>query len=228
MYDRAEWTLTVKVVDNEGTLTIAETNRTYSKIDGTMNHEAAEFHNQYATGNLRVEKRVSGAGASASTKFKFTVYLYTENPITGVRTNLPGEYPLEIYDSKGNVVETRMVTAETTGKVEFSLRHNQHAIIKNIPIGVKWEVVEEKYTGYASSAETPNKGTIGLVESVSKWKNFRSTVPPIPRTGYGDGTTVKVGLFSSLGVFLASAIGSILQSKNNKKKKRGGGNHAAN
>jgi hypothetical protein len=64
------------------------------------------------------------------------------------------------------------------------------------------------------------------MESVSKWKNHRSTVPPVPRTGYGDGTTVKVGLGASLGVFLASAIGTVLQSRGTKKKKRGG-SHAA-
>ena len=145
--------------------------------------------------------------------------------ITAVDAQSPGEYPVEIYDSKGNLVDTATVV---NGTATFKLRHNEYALIKNVPIGVKWEVEEEKYTGYSTSAETPNKGTIGLMVSVSKWKNHRSTVPPVPRTGYGDGTTVKVGLGASLGVFLASAIGSIFQSRSTKKKKRGGGSHAAN
>ena len=63
---------------------------------------------------------------------------------------------------------------------------------------------------------------IGEKENVSAWENHRSTEAPIPKTGYGDGTATAVGLFSSLGVFLASAVGTILQGRSMKKKKRGG------
>ena len=224
IYDVATWTLTVVVDDTDGKLEITETNATYkSSLDGSTNHKAAEFVNPYATGKLRVEKRVTGSGASTSTKFNFNVYLYTENFATGTREPLAGEYPVVIYDKKGNVIGTATVQ---NGTVSFKLRHSEYAVISGIPVGVKWEVIEEKYIGYASSAENPNYGTIGLTDSVSKWKNHRSTVPPIPRTGYGDGTTVKVGLGASLGVFLASAIGTVLQGRGTKKKKRGG-SHAA-
>ena len=224
-YDQAEWTLTVIVRDADGKLEIADANYTSNWTNSRENREAAKFVNPYTTGNLRVTKRVSGTGASTSTKFTFKVTLYTEN-VGGERTPLPGTYPVEIYNNKtGELVDTATVE---NGTATFKLKHEQTAIIRNIPVGVKWEVEEERAFGYATSAETPNKGTIQKGENISNWKNHRSTVPPIPRTGYGDGTTVKVGLGTSLGVFLASAIGSILQSKNAKKKKRGGGSHAAN
>ena len=225
-YDQAEWTLTVIVRDADGKLEIADANYTSNWTNSRENREAAKFVNPYTTGNLRVTKRVSGTGASPYTKFKFKVTLYTEVPGTGERVPLPGTYPVEIYNNKtGEMVDTATVE---NGTATFKLQHEQTAIIRNIPVGVKWEVEEERAFGYATSAETPNKGTIQKGENISNWKNHRSTVPPIPRTGYGDGTTVKVGLGTSLGVFLASAIGSILQSKNSKKKKRGGGSHAAN
>ena len=62
---------------------------------------------------------------------------------------------------------------------------------------------------------------IGKEESVSAWENHRSSEAPSPKTGYGDGTATAVGLFSSLGVFLASAVGTILHGRSMKKKKRG-------
>jgi pilin isopeptide linkage protein len=222
-YDGSVWILTVTVTDTDGKLEVTGTSYTNDPTVTEVSNTNAIFVNPYRTGNLRVEKRVSGNGASTSTKFTFKVVLYTEELFTGIRTPLAGEYPVEIYDRKGNLIETATVV---NGTVTFKLRHGEYAIIKSDPIGVKWEVEEEKYTGYSTSVETPNKGTIGLMESVSKWKNHRSTVPPIPRTGYGDGTTVKVGLGASLGVFLASAIGTVLQSRGTKKKKRGG-SHAA-
>ena len=126
-----------------------------------------------------------------------------------------------VYDANGTIVGRY----EIDNGGAFPLGHNQTARIDNIPIGTSWVVAEGKHDGYASSADS-NRGTIGAGANYSRWKNHRSYEPPIPKTGYGDGTTIKTGLFASLGVFLASAIGSIFQKRSMKKKKRGG-NHAA-
>ena len=186
----------------------------------------AEFTNTHIVGNLLVTKRVAGTGASSITPFTFTVYLYTVDPATGKTVPLSGTYPVEIYNS-GSGIGTVIGTATIINGIgSFQLCHNQSARVFGIPAGTTWEVKETENNGYAASAETPNKGVIGTTESISSWKNFRSTTPPIPRTGYGDGSTVKIGLFSSLGVFLASAIGSVVQKKSSTKKKKQGGSHA--
>ena len=179
--------------------------------------------NTREVGSLLISKRVSGSGASTKTLFNFTVNLFTVNE-ADEKLPLSGTYLVEIFNKNETVpVRTAYVS---DGKGQFQLSHNQFAVIENIPVGVNWEVSEEKSSGYSSSAETPNNGVISEDQSVSAWKNFRSNDPPIPKTGYGDGTTVKVGLLTSLSVFLTSVIGIIIEDKNEKKKKQGKGSHA--
>ena len=126
---------------------------------------------------------------------------------------------MKIYDKDGNVIGDAAVN---NGMGTFKLAHGQYAVIDGIPVDTVWEVAETDAKGYSSSAETAKTGVIGKEESVSAWENHRSSEAPIPKTGYGDGTATAVGLFSSLGVFLASAVGTILQGRSMKKKKRGG------
>ena len=97
-------------------------------------------------GSLGIEKIVAGLtdAEREQAAFKFDIYLLPGS--SGVQT-LPTAYEAVFKQASGN--EETVTLAFTDGKISLSeFHHGESAIIKGIPIGTTWKIVEREYDGY--------------------------------------------------------------------------------
>ena len=96
---------------------------------------------------LKIEKKVESQNSTEAfdkdKEFKFTLHLYNDekdedgNPIV----ELENQYPYERYDKNGTAIDKSMDTM-TTGST-FVLKDGEYIIIKDLPKGTTYKVVEE-------------------------------------------------------------------------------------
>ena len=111
-----------------------------------------DVENERRTGNLELNKNVTGTGADTTKQFEFTIEL---TPPAG--ESLAASYPAE--HSGDNTVTTAVITE---GKVTgIKLKHGEKYTIKNLPEGTAYKVIENDYSqiGYSSDASN-GEGTI--------------------------------------------------------------------
>ncbi|MCR5781105.1 MAG: hypothetical protein K6G90_00060 [Clostridia bacterium] len=132
-----------------------------SKTDG--------FVNKYETVDLGFSKRISGNQAAKDKYFKFTVTL-TENTVLVGDTDVfaveitgaeaaPTANAATTYTSMTN--PTEVTGAQLKAGVDFYLNDGQYVLIKDLPKGIEYEVVEdeEDYNQKAQENDVQGDGT---------------------------------------------------------------------
>lgn len=97
------------------------------------------------TGSLKVEKEVVGEH-EASEEFEFDIH-FTKADGT---TEILDDYVYTRYDSEGNEIESDLIIHDGGS---FKLRAGEYIIIKYLPYGVQYEIVEVAKEGYKTSCK---------------------------------------------------------------------------
>ena len=119
-------------------------------------------------GGLDVMKQVSGEGADANAEFSFTVtftHAATDGgdatPLTQDEVDASGMQLAVDTGDAGNV------TVGDNGEVTFTLKGGETAHLTNVPAGVSYKVVENTASGYETSYDDKESGTIEFNETMS-------------------------------------------------------------
>lgn len=119
-------------------------------------------------GSLDVTKEVEGDGADENATFNFTV-TFTHaaadgddaTPLTQDEANVAG------MQLAVNTVDADDVTVNNNGEVTFALKDGETAHFTNVPAGVNYKVVENTASGYTTSYDGNESGTIVFNETMS-------------------------------------------------------------
>lgn len=119
-------------------------------------------------GSLDVTKEVKGDGADENATFNFTV-TFTHaaadgddaTPLTQDEANVAG------MQLAVNTVDADDVTVNNNGEVTFALKDGETAHFTNVPAGVNYKVVENTASGYTTSYDGNESGTIVFNETMS-------------------------------------------------------------
>ena len=119
-------------------------------------------------GGLDVTKQVSGEGADANAEFSFTVtftHAATDGgdatPLTQDEVDASGMQLAVDTGDAGNV------TVGDNGEVTFTLKGGETAHLTNVPAGVSYKVVENTASGYETSYDDKESGTIEFNKTMS-------------------------------------------------------------
>ncbi len=155
------------------------------------------------TGDLRIEKNVSGNGADYQQEFEFTLDLKDSSNNT-----LTDTYSYTIHDSDGTLDSTGTVTNGST----FKLTSGQYIIVSSLPDGTVCTVTESDTDGYITTYKV-NSGSYeeGSIANTNIIKDdtmeiyfLNSCEYKLPESG-GSG----VWMFTSIGVALCGATGIV-------------------
>ena len=163
-YDATPIYLTVLVTRNEETNALEVTQYKFkkgeagAKVDVT---DGAAFTNSYVTGDLEITKQVTGnMGDTTDKYFKFTVTLTGEDGKT-----YAGSYAI----MGGSYAENPESIAfnGTTGTATIYLKHGDTVTIQDLPDGMKYQVVEDDYSGeqYTTTVNGEPGGDSGTITS---------------------------------------------------------------
>ena len=112
-----------------------------------------DVENERRTGDLELNKNVTGTGADTTKQFEFTIEL----------TPPAGESLAASYSAvhSGDSAVTTAVISEGNKVTGIKLRHGEKYTIKNLPEGTAYRIIENNYSliGYASSMSN-GEGTI--------------------------------------------------------------------
>ena len=112
-----------------------------------------DVENERRTGDLELNKNVTGTGADTTKQFEFTIEL----------TPPAGESLAASYSAvhSGDSAVTTAVISEGNKVTGVKLRHGEKYTIKNLPEGTAYRIIENNYSliGYASSMSN-GEGTI--------------------------------------------------------------------
>ncbi len=92
-----------------------------------------EIENEYAAGDLKVTKVVSGNFGDVNKKFPITISFTADRDVNSVST----------YQINGEGDVTTITWSGKTATVEVELANDDYVLIKNLPEGVKYTVVED-------------------------------------------------------------------------------------
>ncbi len=119
-------------------------------------------------GGLDVTKQVSGEGADANAEFSFTVtftHAATDGgdatPLTQDEVDASG---MQLAVDTGDADD---VTVNNNGEVTFELKGGEIAHFTNVPAGVNYKVAENTASGYTTSYDGNELGTIEFNETMS-------------------------------------------------------------
>lgn len=155
-YSDAVINVTVTVVNKEDG-TGVEVGSVKYDVEGGKLGDGEGFGNLYeAAQDLQISKEVTGNLGDKNKNFTVTVTLTGEAGSTYL--------PFEVFKNDVKLEETISVGTETN----FELKHDDKIVIKNIPYGVTYTVVEDDYTavdkgGYEAAKYTVNGSEIGSV-----------------------------------------------------------------
>lgn len=119
-------------------------------------------------GSLDVTKKVEGDGADENATFNFTVtFAHTAadgdatTPLTQDEADVAG---MQLAVNTGDADD---VTVSNNGEVTFTLKGGEIAHFTNVPAGVSYKVVENTASGYETSYDDNESGTIVFNETMS-------------------------------------------------------------
>lgn len=119
-------------------------------------------------GSLDVTKEVKGDGADENATFNFTVtFAHTAadggdaTPLTQDEADVAG------MQLAVNTVDADDVTVNNNGEVTFALKGGEIAHFTNVPAGVNYKVVENTASGYTTSYDGNESGTIEFNKTMS-------------------------------------------------------------
>ncbi|MCD8121461.1 MAG: fibro-slime domain-containing protein [Clostridiales bacterium] len=154
------------------------------------------------TGNLRVEKEVSGTGADSQEEFKFTLGLKDSSG-----DELTDTYGYTIHNSDDTQVSTGTITSGGT----FELSDGQYIIVSYLPDGTECTVTETStnyvttYKVDSGSYDSGLSASTSIVDDDTVVIHFLNTREyTLPESG-GSG----VWMFASIGVALCGAAGVV-------------------
>ena len=143
-YDAIPIYLTVLVTRDEATNALKVAQYKFQKDEAGDKVDVgsgAAFTNSYVTGDLEITKQVTGnMGDTTDKYFKFTVTLTGEDGKT-----YADSYAITGGSSAEN--PKSIVFDETTGTATIYLKHGETVTIQDLPDGMKYQVVEDDYSG---------------------------------------------------------------------------------
>lgn len=161
--------------------------KTVSPASGTVGADSIVVvgaTNQRFTGELEIEKEVTGSGGDKNKRFEFTVYLYESDgttELTGsyeyIFTPAPSTAATQALDAPAAIAATKNPTVKSGGKVE--LRHGEKITIVGLPVGAKYKIVETAEDGYTSTVNgtvtDKAEGSIPNGKETVKFTNAKGT-----------------------------------------------------
>lgn len=163
-YDVTPIYLTVLVTRNEETNALEVKQYGFKKGvagDKVDVGSGAAFTNSYVTGDLAITKQVTGnMGDTTDKYFKFTVTLTGEDGKT-----YADSYAITGGSSAEN--PKSIVFDETTGRATIYLKHGETVTIQDLPDGMKYQVVEDDYSGeqYTTTVNGKSGRDSGIITS---------------------------------------------------------------
>ena len=118
------------------------------------------FNNTFKTANVDVSKIVNGQLGDKTKDYTFTFNIQKENDQA---VAIPTTYKLYKYDASGAQVDADTTTDGTqaydvqTGST-FTLKHNEHAVIKGLPQTAKYDIQETTNTDYTTALAVKDTG----------------------------------------------------------------------
>ena len=118
------------------------------------------FTNTFKTANVDVLKTVNGQLGDKTKDYTFTFNIQKEN---AQAVDIPTTYKLYKYDASGAQVDADTTTEGTqaydvqTGST-FTLKHNEHAVIKGLPQTAKYDIQETTNTDYTTALAVKDTG----------------------------------------------------------------------
>lgn len=168
--------LTYEIVEAQDSLFDTEKENDTGTITATGT--TAAFTNTRKTGELKVEKQVTGT-SDKSKVFKFTVTLNKDD-----ETKISGIYPVDVTHVSGTQKEyfrnkntgNYEITFDDSGSASFTLKADEYVIISGIPQGAVYTVAEDNDTtqsypkGYELSS--PNGSAQGTISATTSGVTF--------------------------------------------------------
>lgn len=153
--------------------------------NGTVTVEAENFYNRH-TGNLSVNKTVTGNQGDVTKEWTFTVTLESPESYVNLETGVWNAYAYTITNSNDTVIKEgklKFTTVDGADKgqlvrASITLKHGQTATIYGIPVGVTYTVVEAEANkdGYTTTPENTT-GTITTKDETLevKFTNYKQS-----------------------------------------------------
>lgn len=197
-----ERTIDVYVIDNEGTLEVADYIMYSGKIDGAPKREATDasavkpnpngaepdgakktdrYINTYGSCDLTFEKKVTGNQGSKDKYFKFTISLsnavpgsYTVDLSNAVAAPVPTDATKVDIPAGTQQVTEIVVGDDGKAAADFYLQHGQSITVKELAKGTVYTVQEKKeeYTAAAKVNDVVSKATLGDGTTASDLATF--------------------------------------------------------
>ena len=126
------------------------------------------FTNKHNTAPLSIDKTVvSDVAAEQTAEYTFTLRLLYGTQV------LTGTYNVDCYDNKnGTVTETTTITL-VEGEAEIKVKGGGKAVIKDLPVGATFHIVEASNSLFASERTDSNGNTILESGTEASFKNVR-------------------------------------------------------
>lgn len=125
------------------------------------------------TDTLTVTNTLAGTGANADDEFTFTLKL-----------DFPDSFAYNILDKSDTVLSVGSISDGGT----FTLKGDQKLVLKSVPVGVGYEVIQTAKTGYTTKS-AGEKGALATGGSSAAFTNTKGSVP----SGGSDSNDPKTG-----------------------------------
>lgn len=200
-----------------------------TKGQASSDYKSQGYTNEYTTYDLEFSKTVTGNQASRDKYFKFTLKISDAGALNEYAVSLdnadasPQANAATKYDSMSNPA-TITTLANGSAEATFYLQHGQKIVVKNLPAGAKYELVEdpEDYKGTAdisgADADAAKDGENALLvkdsitgleaDAVIAYTNERTGTVP---------TGVMLAVAPFAGLVAAGAVGMFAIGKKKKK-----------
>ena len=157
LYSDEEYTLTVNVTLNSETSQLEETHTITNKSGEPVSDIEVFFNNNYESGDVSFKKLVNGVVIDTNKSFTFNAEL----KYNGVGIN--GDYVVEIDNGSSSSSQTKTIK---NGNVSVSLKHNETATIKDLPVGTSFVIKEVVPDGFTVDKDSFT-GTIAKGTTIS-------------------------------------------------------------
>lgn len=128
--------------------------------------------NTYSAGSLRVGKHVTGNLGNKSQKFNINV-TFTAPEGQTVRSTIT-------YGNNQTITPADFENEKRAVTVTVPLADSETELFQNVPYGVKYSVVEDKYEGYTTTYGSTANGTIGengeKIKAAGVWNDKKGSV----------------------------------------------------
>ena len=158
----ALYSVTETGADGNGYVTTSSGESGEIKADNTS---VAEFTNTRFNGDLLVKKVVAGNGGDENQEFDFNITL--------AGTSASKKVVAQKHDKDGKCVEGED-TKTFNGSLDFTLKHGEYLIIKDLPNGTIYTVTEKNGNGngYTSTVEVKTDTVSGVDDNIMSAMTF--------------------------------------------------------